>query len=221
MDRGKARYLVTDLMHGLWPKWNMTWMLQEEWTNILQAYSDDDARAAIRLVFKEGRSSMQPFPNEFMKYIREITQAKPVTSSQPNPYPELRATLWLICVERGLRFAWPGFMVYCVEGTTLAQAEQEAILTGNSAAGGKWIVFEGPIYEARKRSKQIKQESQAKESVSDEAATEQSDAPLRPLEDIMPGAYEPEQQEDIDEPIETTHNPNRLMNEDTDNSIPY
>ena len=215
MDRGKARYLVTDFMHGLWPKWNMTWMLQEEWTSILQGYSEEDARAAIRLVFKEGRSSAQPFPNEFMKYIREITEAKPTTSSQPNPYPELYATLWLICIERGLRFASPGFLVYCIEGTTRAQAEQEAILTGNSAAGGKWIVFEGPIYEARKRAKQIKQESQARERIADKPAEEDSE--LRPLEDIMPDAYEPELEESS-KAVAVEYDPNRLMDED---SIPY
>ncbi len=216
MDRGKARYLITDFMHGLWPKWNFTWIQQEEWTSLLQEYTDDDARAAIRLVFKEGRSSAQPFPNEFMKYVREITEAKPVTPSQSNLYPELRATLWLICVERGLRFASPGFLVYCVEGTTKAQAEREAVLTANSAAGGKWVVFEGPIYEARKRAKQIKEESRAEAITSNKAAV---GSELRPLEDIMPDAYQPEQESD--KAVAVEHDPNKLMNEDSKDSIPY
>ena len=140
-------------MKGLWPKWNMTWMLQEEWTSLLTDYSQEIAEEALRKVFREGHSSVQPFPNEFMRYVRSITETTAVTVAE---YPERQATLWLICVERGRWLASPGYAVYCPAGTTKAQALVQAKETGRGPSGGVWEVFEGRQHEARKRSAEIK-----------------------------------------------------------------
>lgn len=72
MEIGKARHIVTNHMKGLWPKWNLTWQIQENWVDMLTKYPEEDALKAIDKVFREGKSSVQPFPNEFSEHIRII-----------------------------------------------------------------------------------------------------------------------------------------------------
>ena len=199
MNRDEAKHLMQGKMKDLWPKWSPSWEQQQEWIKILQKYSKDYTKQAISLVYAEGKSVVQPFPNEFMKYIRQITKGnqkqKPRIIDKVD-YPERRAALWLICTEKGKWFSPVGKLIHCEPGSTEQEAAHWVLEYANGVVGGKWIVFKGQQHEAKARAKQIKDEAALGGTTSQVLASE-----------TMP---EPED-----------FNPNKLLEADPDNKIPF
>ena len=195
MDRNKARHIVTTTMKNAWPKWNMTWEQQDRWTNMLCHYTEEHANQAIDQMFEEGKSSVQPFPNEFVRYIKAIRESS--TRRVAENYPERQATLWAICIEEGKRLAFPGLKVWFPEGTPVADAQQWVRDTEAGLAGGRWVVFEGRLWEAQQKAKQIKADAGSESRLSEQVASESEGEPAQIMQGFDPNKLMPDKRDNI------------------------
>ena len=171
MERTKATQLVTKYINDLWPKWTLTWNLQEEWIGLVLPYTEEDAKSAITQMLRLGKSSEYTFPieREFRKYIRSIMDGKPKPAQRVVDASTV-VTMWLICTRRGGLGAWPGHAIHCQPGTSQEKAQKLAAEYEGGIIGGKWETFKGNRTEALARGREIKAKA---ESVPEEPLLDQ------------------------------------------------
>ncbi len=193
MERTKARHLVTSHMNNLWPRWSLTFDLQESWVNVLLPFTEADTRAAIAQMKKLGTSGsrIEPIQEEFISYVKSVIGSKP-KPVQPIVNISETANIWLMCTERGKNVAWPGHAVACKLGGGLGWAAREAAEWESlSCIGGKWEVFQGNRAEALARGREIKAGAV---SVLDEPLLEQS---VEDPENFNPNTLMPKEKDEI------------------------
>ena len=197
MDRNKARHIVTTKLKNTWPKWNMTFELQDRWTNMFAHYSEEQATQAIDQMFELGRSSAQTFPiaSEFTRYAGAIVDTGNVREVEDQP--ERRATLWAICTEEGKRLAWPGLKVWFPEGTARSEADKWVWETEAGPAGGKWMIFEGRMWQAQQKAKQIKADAGSESRLSEQVASESEGEPAQIMQGFDPNKLMPDKRDNI------------------------